>query len=450
MTKKYTLINKATSAPTHKQMTGGESSAAGKTVLLIIAGGISAYKSLELIRLLKKSGIKTPAILTKGGQQFITPLSVSALSGEAVYTDLFSLKDESEMGHIRLSREADLIVIVPASANIIARTAQGMADDLASAVLLAADKDILICPSMNPQMWDNKATQHNLETLKSRDIDILMPDSGEMACGEIGVGRLPDPEVICAEILSHLSGQKKPLSGYKALVTAGPTYEKIDPVRFIGNRSSGKQGYAIAQALHKQGAEVHLVSGPTALAAPKGVHIYKVESADEMLAASFKALPADIAVCTAAVSDWRIENATNEKLKKRDDGTPPTLNFAENPDILKTLASHESLRPSLLIGFAAETHNAEQNARDKLARKGCDALIVNEIGVENAVFGADHNRVDYLSHNSDGNTVNKEAWPYMSKADVANMLVSKIIQQLEKTKCLTHNQHPTTKLEATK
>jgi phosphopantothenoylcysteine decarboxylase/phosphopantothenate--cysteine ligase len=303
---------------------------------------------------------------------------------------------------------------------------------------------------MNPQMWDNKATQHNLETLKSRDIDILMPDSGEMACGEIGVGRLPDPEVICAEILGHLSGQKKPLSGYKALVTAGPTYEKIDPVRFIGNRSSGKQGYASALALHKQGAEVHLVSGPTALAAPKGVHIYNVESADEMLAASLKALPADIAICTAAVSDWRVENSTDEKLKKQGDGTPPTLNFAETPDILKTLASHESLRPSLLIGFAAETHNAEQNARDKLTRKGCDVLLVNEVSADNAVFGADHNRVDYLSHNSDGNTVDKESWPYMSKADVANMLVSKIIQQLEKTECLTHTQHSTTKLEATK
>ena len=456
MTKEYTLIDKRSSAASHEIMGADESARKGhcdfadKNVLLIIAGGISAYKSLELIRLLKKFGIKTPAILTAGGQQFITPLSVSALSGEAVYTDLFSLKDESEMGHIQLSRQADLIVVVPASANIIARAANGMADDLACAVLLAANKDILICPAMNPQMWENKATQHNIETLQSRDIDILMPDSGEMACGEIGAGRLPDPEHICAEILSRLSGQAKPLTGYTALVTAGPTYEKIDPVRFIGNRSSGKQGYAIAQALYKQGAEVHLISGPTALTPPKGVHIYNVESADEMLDVSLKALPADIAICTAAVSDWRVENAADQKLKKCDDGLAPILEFAQTPDILKTLAEHKTLRPTLLIGFAAETNNVDKNGRDKFKRKGCDALLVNEISAKNAVFGADHNRVDYLTQSPENKEINTDAWPYMSKAELANMLVSKIIQQLEKTKTIPHTQCSTPKLKATK
>lgn len=421
-------------------------------VLIIISGGVSAYKALDLMRMLKKAGIRTPAILTKGGAEFITPLSVSALSGEAVYTDLFSLKDEQEMGHIRLSRDADLIAVIPASANIMARSAHGMADDLASTVLLAADKDIQFYPAMNPQMWANAATQDNIRTLRKRGIEVIEPDSGEVACGEIGKGRLPDIEAIYRSILNKLSHSQRalPLSGKHAIVTAGPTYERIDPIRFIGNRSSGKQGYAIADALARQGAKVMLISGPTALDAPHNVEILRVESAEEMYKAANNALPCDIAICCAAVADWRVENPSDTKLKKREDAQSPALTFVENPDILKYISTHPSKRPAFVAGFAAETDNVAENAQQKLLRKGCDALLANHISNDDTVFGADDNTILYVSaaENTAQTAPHYEQWAKQSKHGVADMLVRKIIQQLEKAQRLNHTAPIITKLEA--
>ena len=419
-----------------------------KNVLIIISGGISAYKSLELIRLLKKAGIRTPAILTKGGEQFITPLSVSGLSGEAVYTDLFSLKDEQEMGHIRLSREADLIVVAPASANMMARTAHGMADDLASAVLLASDKDIIFCPAMNPHMWNNPATQDNIKTLKQRGLSVINPDAGEMACGEIGAGRLPEPQALFEHICERLLQQDyKPLKGMKAIVTAGPTYEKIDPVRFIGNRSSGKQGYAIAEALTKYGASVDLISGPTKLDTPAGVKRHNIESAAEMHDACESLLPADIAICTAAVADWHVDNQADEKMKKREDGSAPALRFAENKDILKSISTHTKHRPALVVGFAAETEDVKVNATNKIKRKSCDMLLANDVSEGQNVFGGDENTIMFLE-NTGSNKIHSETWEKQNKKDVAEMLVSKIIQHLEKQGCLNHTGANITKLEA--
>lgn len=415
-----------------------------KTILFIISGGVSAYKVLDLIRTFKKDGVYCPAILTKGAQEFITPLSVSALSGAPVYTDLFSLKDEQEMGHIRLSREADLIVIVPASANMIARTAHGMADDLASAVLLAADKPVICCPAMNPQMWTNAATQENIATLSRRGIDIIQPDHGEVACGETGQGRLPSVEALYKTINKSLNlTQHKPLSGYKALVTAGPTYEKIDPVRFIGNRSSGKQGYAIAAALAQYGADVTLISGPTALPCPQNVKRVELESATDMLSAVEQNLPCDIAVFTAAVCDWRVSDVSENKLKKRDDHTPPHITFSENPDILKTIATHKAKRPRLVIGFAAETDNIQEHAQEKLIRKGCDMLIANQVGHDKCTFGNDHNDVYFLTPDTDS-----ENWGYKPKHEIADMLVCKVIENLEKHEAINHTGANITKLEA--
>tara|TARA_R110002126_G_scaffold13118_1_gene56241 strand:- start:479464 stop:480792 length:1329 start_codon:yes stop_codon:yes gene_type:complete len=440
MTKEFISTNKTShDAHTH-------------SVLIIISGGVSAYKALELIRLLKKSGIKTPAILTKGGAAFITPLSVSALSGEAVYTDLFSLKDEQEMGHIRLSREADLIAVIPASANIMARTAHGMADDLASTVLLAADKAIQFYPAMNPQMWDNPATQDNVKTLRARGIGVIEPDSGEVACGETGKGRLPDIEFIYESIIQKLNTARAalPLTGKHAIVTAGPTYESIDPIRFIGNRSSGKQGYAIAQKLAAYGADVTLISGPTALQAPQNVHRIEIESAAEMLEAVNTALPCDIAVCAAAVADWQVSNPSQTKLKKHDSDGGPALSFAENPDILKHIATHKTKRPQFVAGFAAETENVEHNAAAKFARKGCDALLANHIADTDNVFGADENTILYISKTDVGAAPHHENWPKQSKLDAADMLVRKIIQHLVKAEGIPHNTATpiSTKLEA--
>jgi phosphopantothenoylcysteine decarboxylase/phosphopantothenate--cysteine ligase len=389
-----------------------------KNILLIITGGIAAYKSLELIRLIKKEKGRVNCILTKAGEQFITPLSISSLAETPAYTDLWSLKDETEMGHIRLSREANLIVIVPASADIMAKMAHGLANDLASTTLLAADKHIMIAPAMNPQMWNNPATQANIKTLQARsDITILPPAEGEMACGETGTGRMRE----AAEIFDHIQQFffDRPLKGKTALVTAGPTFEAIDPVRFIGNRSSGKQGYAIAEALHQAGAQVTLISGPTALPAPAGINITRVESAKEMHKAALTALPADIAICTAAVSDWTPATPSTQKIKKGADKTPPTIKLTENPDILHAIATHKS-RPNIVIGFAAETNDTLENTAKKLKTKGCDWIIANDVSGQK-VFGTDENQIFLITAN------HTEEWPRMSKHAVASHLIEKII-----------------------
>ena len=387
----------------------------GKRILLIISGGIAAYKSLELVRLFKKSGADVRCILTKGGSNFVTPLSVAAISEEQVFTDLFSLKDETEMGHIRLSREADLVLVAPASANILGQMAHGLAEDLASTTLLATNKPVMVCPAMNPMMWEHPATQENLETLKTRSIHIIGPADGDMACGETGTGRMSEPQDIHDSVLRFFDSHK-PLSGFSALVTSGPTYEPIDPVRFIGNRSSGKQGHAIASALADQGAVVTLVTGPVALPDPEGVNVIHIETAQEMLDACKSALPADIAVCAAAVSDWRTEDQVNQKIKKN--GAAPKLTLTENPDILKTI-SNATNRPALVIGFAAETENLIYNATNKLSKKGCDWIVANDVS-EN-IFGSNKNHVYLVTENG------HEEWPQMDKRAVASALVDEII-----------------------
>ncbi len=391
-------------------------------ILLVISGGIAAYKSLELIRLLKKQGGTVRCILTQGGEKFVTPFSVSALSGAPVYTDLWSLKDETDMGHIRLSREADLIVVAPASAHIIAQMAHGLAGDLATTTLLAADKPVLLAPAMNHRMWAHPATQANLALLQARGVAVLPPTAGDMACGETGMGRMAEPETIMQTIHDMLHPHQ-PLKGLRALVTAGPTFEPLDPVRFIGNRSSGKQGYAIARALHKAGAHVTLICGPVTLPDPVGVHTCHVETAQQMLEASLSALPADIAVCTAAVSDWSAQDPQDHKIKKRSAHTPPVLALKENPDILKTLSHHEH-RPRLVIGFSAETQDLHTHTREKLARKGCDWLLANQVGTGQPsgqeVFGQD---TTHIIRFTAGTT---EDWGPQTKQAVAERLVQTI------------------------
>ncbi len=411
-----------------------------KSILLIISGGIAAYKSLELIRLIKKSGANVRCILTKGGAQFITPLSVASLSEEQVYTDLFSLKDETEMGHIRLSREADVIIAAPASANTIAKIAHGRADNLASTTLLASDKPILIAPAMNPEMWDNEATQGNIQMLEQRGITMIGPAKGDTACGETGMGRMSEPEEIFGALLSFF--YERPLKGYKALVTAGPTYEPIDPVRFIGNRSSGKQGYAIASALFEAGADVTLVSGPAALPDPVGINTIRVETADEMLNACQSALPADIAICTAAVSDWAPKDNKTSKIKKRRNHTPPAISLKENPDILARLAKDSPNRPDLVIGFAAETEDILDNAREKLARKNCDLMVANEITEAENVFGADQNHVHLVTLDD------SEEWPRASKKTIARKLVVRIAKHINNPKNNKENTLNVRRIEA--
>jgi phosphopantothenoylcysteine decarboxylase/phosphopantothenate--cysteine ligase len=386
--------------------------------LLIISGGIAAYKSLELIRLLRKDGANVRCILTSGGEKFVTPLSVSALSENPVYTDLWSLKDESEMGHIRLSREADLIVIAPASANMLARMAQGLADDLASTTLLAANKPILAAPAMNQMMWSNPATQANVHTLRGRGIHFIGPESGDMACGETGAGRMSEAIAIFAAINAHF-GAAQPLKGKRALVTSGPTYEPLDPVRFLGNRSSGKQGHAVAAALRDAGAEVTLVSGPVSLPDPKGVRTVHVETAQQMFDACIAALPADIAVCSAAVSDWAPAQVSAGKMKKSKDRNPPEINLRENPDILGTIAQTGPGRPALVVGFAAETGDLIEEAKGKRARKGCDWVVANDVS-GNKVFGSDMNTVHVVS------ATGVESWPEAGKDEVARRLVERI------------------------
>ncbi len=399
-----------------------------KNILLIISGGIAAYKSLELIRGLRKERANVRCILTKNGEKFVTPMSLAALSEHKVYTDLWSLKDEREMGHIRLSREADLIVIAPASANLIAKMAHGLADDLASTCLLASDKPIMIAPAMNPMMWNHPATQNNMKILLQRDIIQIEPKSGEMACGETGIGRMSEPDDILSSIKDFFS--EKPLKNMKAIVTSGPTYEAIDPVRFLGNRSSGKQGHAIATALIQAGAHVHYITGPTHLPHPKGATIIEIESAEEMLAHVEKNLPADLFIGAAAVCDWTVETDHLQKIKKKDNLTPPQLNLKENPDILKKV-SLSSKRPQLVIGFAAETENLNNNAKDKLKHKNCDWIVGNEISPEQNVFGNSENQVCLFQYTEDRKEIIQTDLPRMTKIKIAQKLVNEIIHYFE-------------------
>jgi phosphopantothenoylcysteine decarboxylase/phosphopantothenate--cysteine ligase len=390
----------------------------GKRILLIIGGGIAAYKCLELIRRAREKGVAVRAIVTCAGEQFVTPLSVGSLSGERVFTDLFSLTDEAEIGHIELSRAADLIVVAPATADLMARMASGLASDLATTALLATDKPVLIAPAMNVRMWQHPATRRNLDTLRQDGVTVVGPNDGDMACGEYGPGRMAEPAEILAAIERHFAGGaiEGPLSGRKVLVTAGPTREPIDPVRYIANRSSGRQGYAIAAAAARLGAETVLVSGPVELAPPPGVTLVSVESARDMLEATTAALPADIAVFTAAVADWRVEPARG-KIKKR--GSPCALELTENPDILKTIANRPD-RPAVVVGFAAETENVIDNAKAKLAAKNCDLIVANDVSPATRIMGGMRNTVHLVTRES------VESWPEMSKQDVAERLMERL------------------------
>jgi phosphopantothenoylcysteine decarboxylase/phosphopantothenate--cysteine ligase len=392
-----------------------------KRILLIIAGGIAAYKSLDLIRRLRERGAAVRCIMTAAAHHFVTPLAVASLSEDKVYTDLWSLTDESEMGHIRLSREADLVVVAPASADLIARMATGLADDLATTALLASDKPVLMAPTMNLMMWAHPATQANLATLESRGVKRVGPGSGELACGEVGSGRMAEPLEIVAAIERVLVGDAR-LGGKRALVTSGPTREPIDPVRYISNHSSGKQGHAIAAALAALGAETVLVSGPTQEPTPAGVRLVPVETAAEMLAACEAALPVDVAVMAAAVADWRVETVGEHKLKKG--GGPPVLRLAENPDILASIAQRGNNRPSLVIGFAAETDDVVENGRQKRLRKRCDWILANDVSPGSGTFGGDRNTIHLVD--ADG----IQHWPVMTKGEVAARLVERIAQQL--------------------
>ena len=394
----------------------------GRRILLIIAGGIAAYKSLELIRRLRDRGAAVRCVMTKAAAEFVTPLSVASLSEDKVYGDLFSLTDESEMGHIRLSREADLLVVAPATADLIARMAAGMADDLAATTLLASDKPILIAPAMNALMWAHAATQTNLATLAARGVRRIGPNAGDLACGEVGSGRMAEPMEIVAAIEKSLVDDQR-LAGRRALVTSGPTREAIDPVRYLSNHSSGKQGHAIAAALASLGAETILVSGPTQEPTPAGVTLVPIESAADMLAATEANLPVDIAVMAAAVSDWRIEAASLQKLKK-DGKAPPLLRLTENPDILATVAARRNNRPPLVIGFAAETENVVANATAKRLKKGCDWILANDVSLGTDTFGGDRNTI----HLVDSNGV--EDWPMMTKHEVARRLAERIATTL--------------------
>ncbi|WP_119388824.1 bifunctional phosphopantothenoylcysteine decarboxylase/phosphopantothenate--cysteine ligase CoaBC [Taklimakanibacter lacteus] len=406
----------------------------GRSVLLIIGGGIAAYKSLELIRLLKQRQAKVTAIMTKAAEQFVTQLSVASLTAEKVYTDLFSLTDEVEMGHIELSRSADLLVVAPASADLMAKMAQGLANDLASTTLLATDKKILIAPAMNVRMWQHKATMRNLSVLKADGVRVIGPNDGEMACGEYGPGRMAEPVEILAAIEAHFAGSALPLAGgaattraltgRKVLITAGPTHEPIDPVRYIANRSSGKQGYALAEAAVALGAETVLVSGPVNLPIPPGAQMMPVETAAEMLKVVEAELPADIAIFAAAVADWRVASTADQKIKKGSGGLPD-LKLAENPDILKTVAgAAKAKRPKLVVGFAAETENVIANAKAKLAKKGCDLIVANDVSAEKGVMGGDRNTVHLVSASG------VESWPELDKSEVARRLMEDFARRL--------------------
>jgi len=394
-----------------------------KRILLIIGGGIAAYKSLELIRTLGRRGIASRCIVTRGGQEFVTPLSVSALSGEKVFTELFDLDDEADMGHIQLSRSADLVVVCPATADLLGKAAGGLANDLASTTLLATDKPVLMVPTMNVRMWGHAAVQRNVAALRGDGVHIMEPDEGAMACGEFGPGRLPEVERIAAEIEHLLGGgtsSEKPLAGRRMLVTAGPTREPIDPVRYLSNHSSGKQGYAIAGALAELGAQVTLVSGPVSLAVPAGVDYVGVETAREMLAACEAVLPVDAFVSVAAVADWRPAQAAARKLKLKGKAADeaPALSLKENPDILATLSRKKNNRPGLVVGFAAETNDVEKYAREKLKRKRCDWIVANDVSGD--VMGGTKNQVSLISKET------VESWPLMDKVDVARKLAARM------------------------
>jgi len=398
----------------------------GQRILLIIGGGIAAYRSLELIRRLKERGPSVRVVMTQAAQQFVTPLAAQALSGERVFTDLFDQSQVFDVGHIRLARDCDLIIVAPATANLMAKAAHGLADDLASTILLATDKPVLMAPAMNPHMWANAATQQNFAALRARGLNFAGPNEGEMAeRGERGLGRMAEPEEIRDAALALLE-PAKPLAGKRALVTAGPTLEAIDPVRFLSNRSSGKQGYAIAAALADLGAEVTLLSGPTALAAPANVKLVQIESARDMLAASEAALPVDVAVMVAAVADWRPAHVAKKKIKKAKAEAPPQIELEENPDILKTLAKKAKKRPALLIGFAAETNDVEENARAKIAKKGADWIVANDVSGD--VMGGAENQVMLITRDS------AETWPRMSKDAVARKLAERIASTLSGAK----------------
>ena len=393
----------------------------GKSVLLIIGGGIAAYKSLELIRRLAERGVQTRAILTKAGAEFVTPLSVSALTGAKVFQDLFSLTDESEMGHIELSRAADLVVVAPATADLMGKLAGGLANDLASTTLLATDKPILLAPAMNVRMWQSPSVRRSFGILKQDGVLFSGPNDGEMACGEFGPGRMAEPLEIVAAIESAL-GAEGPLAGVRALVTAGPTREPVDPVRFLANHSSGKQGYAIAEALVRAGAQTTLISGPVSIAPPDGVKLMRVTTAREMLAACEASLPADVLVMAAAVADWRPDIAANSKIKKSTDRIVPLIKLVENPDILATLVHHAN-RPRLVIGFAAETDDVVENAVAKRVRKGADWIIANDVSGD--VMGGERNRVHLIS------AAGTEDWPEMSKKDVGTRLAARIAAEIK-------------------
>ncbi|MBB2204810.1 bifunctional phosphopantothenoylcysteine decarboxylase/phosphopantothenate--cysteine ligase CoaBC [Gluconacetobacter takamatsuzukensis] len=394
----------------------------GRTVLLIVCGGIAAYKALELIRLLTGAGLRVRTVLTAAGRQFVTPLSLQALTGEKVYEDLFSLTDENEMGHIALSRSGDLLVVCPATADIMARMAAGLADDLASTLLLATDKPVLIAPAMNVRMWDHPATQANLATLRARGVAVVGPEIGLMACNETGPGRLAEPPAIAEAIFRHLAGPAASgsLTGRHALVTAGPTHEPIDPVRYLANRSSGRQGYEIAAALAALGARVTLVSGPVDLPPPPGVTLHRVETARQMLAACRDALPCDIAICAAAVADWHVAQEATSKIKKTAGAPPPVLTLVPNPDILADLSAPGPTRPALVVGFAAETDTVGQHAAAKRQRKGCDWIVANDVRPETGIMGGQENEIILITDTG------AEPWPRMDKHAVATRLAGRI------------------------
>ena len=406
-----------------------ETGTAQPRVLLIIGGGIAAYKSLDLIRRLKERGYTVRCILTQAATQFVTPLAAGALVGGPVYTDLFNAEHEFDVGHIRLAREADLIVVAPATADLMAKMAQGLAGDLATAVLLATRAKILLAPAMNPAMWAHKATQRNLAQLKSDGVALIGPNSGEMAeRGERGQGRMAEPLEIAGAVdrLLKTEAAPEPLKSKRILITAGPTHEPIDPVRYIANRSSGKQGYAIAAAAAAAGAAVTLISGPVNLARPEGVEVVDVESARDMLSAVEKALPADIAIFAAAVADWRVTNAGEQKIKKQAGAAVPIISLTENPDILSTIAHRPYNRPSLVIGFAAETENVIANAKAKLAKKGCDWILANDVSPATGIMGGDSNTIHLVT--ADG----VDDWPPQSKEEAAAMLIAKIVAAVGK------------------
>ncbi|MBN7808626.1 bifunctional phosphopantothenoylcysteine decarboxylase/phosphopantothenate--cysteine ligase CoaBC [Agrobacterium rosae] len=396
----------------------------GKHILLIISGGIAAYKSLDLIRRLRERGAKVTPVMTRGAQEFVTPLAVGALSATHVFTELFSRQDEQDVGHIRLARDCDLVLVAPATADLMAKVANGLADDLASTVLLATERKILIAPAMNPKMWSAKATQRNVETLKIDGIHFIGPMAGEMAeKGEAGLGRMVEPLQIVETVEALLDDGPKPLAGKKAIVTSGPTHEPIDPVRYIANRSSGKQGHAIAKALQALGADVTLVSGPVTITDPSNVTTVHVERAEEMLDAVLAHLPADIAVMVAAVADWRVAASSDQKIKKQPDDLAPVLQLTENPDILKTVGHHAN-RPGIVVGFAAETRDVETNGRAKLERKGADIIIANDVSAATGVMGGDRNSVKVISKTG------VEAWPDLEKNEVAKRLAALIAEKI--------------------